>query len=297
MTLVATTRPTWAVLITKLMFRPLLAVGIILATITSSAAQLCPAGAPMTTNCACPWGTHVGGSWNNSQYSTVPCGYPCPICVQNDLPRPNPPDDSASKPPSPAPQLESRQGRLGVKFRVVDQNSAFKLGLRTTRGALVVGLVAGGPAARAGIRMGDVIVQFNGDDVVESSDLPGLVSAVTIGQEVPVVVIRNGEKLSFSSSVADIDSDQASAFEQGSRDRTDWEKWVSGLEGDAREGALFWAGERNARPAQSLPSCSDGQGQTSDAFRRACVSARLFLTAVDSRLYTESEYKNGWNSY
>jgi hypothetical protein len=145
--------------------------------------------------------------------------------------------------------------------------------------------------------MGDVIVQFDGHEVDDSSDLPKLASAVEIGSKVTVVVIRSGKELTFFSSVAVIDADQSSPFQQGTRDRTQWETWTKGLDGDARDGALFWAAVRNAKPAQSLPSCSDGQGQTSASFRQACLSARSFLTAVDSRLFTETDYKNGWNSY
>lgn len=98
-----------AVSITKLMFLPLLAAGAFLATINSSAAQICEPGEPFLKNCSCPWHTHLAGYVNKTQYGTVGCGYPCPACLPDEylrpypLEHPSPSDDSATKYPTVTP--------------------------------------------------------------------------------------------------------------------------------------------------------------------------------------------------
>lgn len=97
-------------LISKLMCRPLLAIGIILATISSSAAQCF--GGSSTKSCSCPWGTHQAGS-NGVKMSTVWCGSPCPMCTQDESPRPRrqpsgAPPDIADEPRSEAKTADEK---------------------------------------------------------------------------------------------------------------------------------------------------------------------------------------------
>ncbi|MGE0278652.1 MAG: type IV secretory system conjugative DNA transfer family protein [Nitrospiraceae bacterium] len=86
----------------------------------------------------------------------------------------------------------------------------------------------------------------------------------------------------------------SAAFQDGLRDRSNWERWFSTLSGDAREGANFWAGERS----KSNPgSCYGGKGQWSVEYRKFCIGAKDFLDKVDARRRSESEYWRGWNNY
>jgi len=85
------------------------------------------------------------------------------------------------------------RGWLGVAIQEVDKNLAESFGLKKAAGALVSHVEPSGPAAAAGIQSGDIIVEFNGKEVVLSSDLPHLVGRVRPGADAQVKVIRNGK--------------------------------------------------------------------------------------------------------
>ncbi len=89
---------------------------------------------------------------------------------------------------------ETRRGWLGVRIQNVDDTIAESLGLGRPRGALVAGVDEKGPGRPAGIRVGDVIVKFDGKDVKDSRDLPKLVAATPVGKEVAVIVVRGGKE-------------------------------------------------------------------------------------------------------
>lgn len=87
---------------------------------------------------------------------------------------------------------ETRRGWLGVRIQPVDQGVAEALGLDEARGALIAD-VPPGPALDAGIQAGDVILTFDGKDVVEMRDLPRMVANTAVGKPVRVVVFRDGK--------------------------------------------------------------------------------------------------------
>jgi len=89
---------------------------------------------------------------------------------------------------------ETRRGWLGVRIQSVTEDLAESLGLKDSKGALVADLTETGPAEKAGIKPGDVIVEFDGQPVNKLSDLPRIVARAPVGKSVKVVVIRKGEK-------------------------------------------------------------------------------------------------------
>ena len=89
---------------------------------------------------------------------------------------------------------ETRRGWLGVRIQNVDETIAESLGLGKPRGALVAGVDEKGPGKPAGIKVGDVIVKFDGKDVKDSRDLPKIVAATPVGKEVSVTVVRGGKE-------------------------------------------------------------------------------------------------------
>ncbi|MBW1722808.1 MAG: DegQ family serine endoprotease [Deltaproteobacteria bacterium] len=94
------------------------------------------------------------------------------------------------------PQLKRGKvirGWLGVMIQPVTPELKEKLGLREAKGALVADVTPGGPADRAGMKRGDVIVSFNGRDIRESKDLPFLVASTPVNRIVTVEVVRKGE--------------------------------------------------------------------------------------------------------
>ncbi len=96
------------------------------------------------------------------------------------------------------PQLRSKgrvaRGKLGVQIQPVDADAAEFLGLESARGALVQSVEEGSPAARAGIRRGDVIVEFNGQRIDQMDELPQLVAGTAIGSRSKVAIVRKGKR-------------------------------------------------------------------------------------------------------
>ncbi len=71
------------------------------------------------------------------------------------------------------------------------------MGLPGTQGALVADVTAGGPAQKAGLQNGDVVVGFDGKPVADSRELPRVVAATPIGKTVNIDVLRKGRKQSY----------------------------------------------------------------------------------------------------
>jgi serine protease Do len=85
------------------------------------------------------------------------------------------------------------RGWLGVVIQEVTRDLAESFGMERARGALVTQVLPDSPAAKAGLRVGDVIVGFNGDEVPRSSALPPMVGRTPIGSKAEVDVVREGQ--------------------------------------------------------------------------------------------------------
>lgn len=90
---------------------------------------------------------------------------------------------------------ETRRGWLGVRIQQVTDDIAEGLELDEARGALVAGVTATGPADKAGILSGDVVLTFDGKRVSQMRDLPRMVADTPVGKTVDVVVWRKGEEV------------------------------------------------------------------------------------------------------
>lgn len=86
---------------------------------------------------------------------------------------------------------ETRRGWLGVRIQNVDADMAEALGLDAARGALITD-VPEGPAAKAGLRSGDVVVEYNGEPVDDTRELVRLVADTKVGKTVDIQVFRDG---------------------------------------------------------------------------------------------------------
>jgi len=87
------------------------------------------------------------------------------------------------------------RGRIGVQLQELTQDIASSLGLKQAEGALVAAVQRGGPADKAGIQPGDVVVAFNGQPVQTTADLARLVGGTKPGTTVTVQVLRGGKTL------------------------------------------------------------------------------------------------------
>ena len=88
---------------------------------------------------------------------------------------------------------QTRRGWLGVYIQEVTPDIAESLGLEDDIGALISSVNDNGPAALGGIKPGDVIVKFDGKDIVKMRDLPRIVAETEIGSKVLVDLYRQGK--------------------------------------------------------------------------------------------------------
>ena len=99
---------------------------------------------------------------------------------------------------------KAKRGWLGVRIQQVTPDIAESLGLKDNNGAMGAGVDDGGPADKAQIRNGDVILKFNNQDVKEMRNLPRIVAETQIGEAVPVVVWRDGKQVSLQAKVGEL---------------------------------------------------------------------------------------------
>jgi serine protease Do len=112
---------------------------------------------------------------------------------------------------------ETRRGWLGVNIQSVTEDLAETYGVKENAGALVSSVAAEGPAAKAGIQEGDVILKFDGKDVNSMRGLPRIVAQTQIGKEVDVEIMRKGQKRTVKVAVGRLAEDAKPAPRTGVR--------------------------------------------------------------------------------
>jgi serine protease Do len=100
------------------------------------------------------------------------------------------------------------RGRIGVAVQNVNQSLAQSFGLAKPEGALVSMVEEGGPAAKAGLKPGDVILGWNGSAIDESSALPVLVADTAPGQPAKVRIWRDGREQTVNLKVGTLPNDK-----------------------------------------------------------------------------------------
>ena len=146
------------------------------------------------------------------------------------------------------------RGWLGVSIQNLTRDLAASLGLDAAGGALVADVVNAGPAQQAGIRRGDVILGYNGQEVTASSDLPILVAETRVGETVAVELSRRGRRQTLSVTIGELAEERRaggaavdqSAWGLAVRELRPQERAQAGL--DADEGVLV-SGVRPGSPA------------------------------------------------
>lgn len=101
------------------------------------------------------------------------------------------------------------RGWLGVAIQEVNKDLAESFGLERPAGALVAQVMDNGPAAKGGLKVGDVILSVNGKPVVMSADLPHLIGAMKPGTKAELSVVRAGERKTLTVAVGNLPEDDA----------------------------------------------------------------------------------------
>ena len=112
---------------------------------------------------------------------------------------------------------ETRRGWLGVNIQSITDDLAEAYGVKENSGALVSSVAADGPAAKAGIAEGDVILKFDGKDVNSMRGLPRIVAQTQIGKEVDVEIVRKGQRRTIKVAVGRLAEDAKPAPRPGVR--------------------------------------------------------------------------------
>ncbi len=99
----------------------------------------------------------------------------------------------------------TKRGWLGVLIQEISDEIAESLGMKDTRGALVSSATAGGPAEKAGVKTGDVIIKFNDIEIKNMKELPKVVASTPVGKSVPLVILRNGKKITLNVTLGELE--------------------------------------------------------------------------------------------
>jgi serine protease Do len=86
------------------------------------------------------------------------------------------------------------RGWLGVSVQDLTPELAKSFGVPGTKGALIAEVVKGGPAEKAGLQKGDIVIAYQGKDIKDSSTLRNEVATSTIGQEAKISLLRKGKR-------------------------------------------------------------------------------------------------------
>lgn len=178
---------------------------------------------------------------------------------------------------------ETRRGWLGVRIQPVTDDIADSLGLDTAKGALVAGVIKGGPVDDGSIKAGDVILKFDGKTVSEMRDLPRVVAESTVGKEVDVVVLRDGKEQTVKVKLGRLeDSDQAAASDDAAPDGSQDDGVITPDPGENNDMDQPDSGDQ-AQPAPGKPDQHQGQVSPDAATPKNVLGLSLSLLSAETR--------------
>ena len=99
----------------------------------------------------------------------------------------------------------TKRGWLGVLIQEISQEIADSLGMKSAKGALVSSATEGGPAEKAGVKTGDVILKFNDIEIGSMKELPKVVASTPVGKSVPLVILRNGKEIVLNVTLGELE--------------------------------------------------------------------------------------------
>ncbi|HVJ39912.1 MAG TPA: DegQ family serine endoprotease [Dongiaceae bacterium] len=114
-----------------------------------------------------------------------------------------------------------RRGWLGVRIQSISPDLAEGLKLPSDKGALVAGVSKDGPADKAGIKQGDVVLKFDGKEVTQMRGLPRMVAETAFGKTVDVIIWRKGQQMTIPVLLGELDEKADALADDQSGDNQD----------------------------------------------------------------------------
>jgi serine protease Do len=111
------------------------------------------------------------------------------------------------------------RGWLGVGIQSVTPDIAKSLDRAETTGVLVSSVSEGSPAEKAGLKPGDIIIEYDGRKVERASDLPRAVAGTPVGRDVRLSVVRDDKAMTLTAKIAALDSKEPYQADGGERAR------------------------------------------------------------------------------
>jgi formylglycine-generating enzyme required for sulfatase activity/class 3 adenylate cyclase len=169
----------------------------------------------------------------------------------------------ASDYPAPA----SARGWLGVSIEDVFPSVAKKLGRNYVEGALVTSVITDSPAAKTGIKSGDVIVEAASQPIHGARDLPRVVAETRIGSKLLLTIERDGKTQQFVAQIGKMPSianaSSSAISSSGAPQSPDWDgTWIGSWGGQLAEKMIISGGKVVENDFRGYPLPQPGLGQT-----------------------------------
>ena len=107
------------------------------------------------------------------------------------------------------------RGYLGIHFQPLNADLAKSFGLDTDNGALIANVEKDAPADRAGLKAGDIILEYDGKPITEGNELPRYVAVTPIDKKVKLVIFRDGKRQEVTVAIARLKDGEAQAEVSG----------------------------------------------------------------------------------
>lgn len=95
------------------------------------------------------------------------------------------------------------RGWLGIEAQALSRELAASFGLQTPQGVIVAGVVSGGPAARAGLEPGDVLLAVDGQPILDARTAMSDIASIPPGTSLPLTIVRSGERMEMTLEVGE----------------------------------------------------------------------------------------------
>lgn len=196
------------------------------------------------------------------------------------------------------------RGRIGVTIQEVNQSLAESFGLKKPVGALVSSVERDGPAAKAGIEPGDIIVKIDGREIARSLDLPVYIADLRPGTSAKLEVWRKGGSREIAVTVGELETPKVASAEKSDRDRGRIGLAVRPLTEDERKEARVAGGllvedasgpaaKAGIRPGDVVLAVNGTPVSTADDLRKFAAKAgkriALLVQRDDARIFVPVE--------